>query len=160
MEQQLKEQFHKAFYDVIRESIRDGNHDHIVRLYAEIADRIASKVKPTGRAHQRIRQDFDVDLFRQILQHNAFSGQTLLGLVNTTFKWIRDLQMPIRDADTAAAKQRVMESGTSMEEVVPAYIKEVHGCLDTLDQDLKEFYENRNHPVVQHMLQQAAVLRK
>lgn len=160
MEQQLQEQFHKAFYDVIRESIRDGNHEHIVQLYSEIAERVANKVKPTGRAHQRIREDFDVDLFRQMLQHNAFTGQSLLGLVNTTFKWIHDLQMPIRDQDTAAAKQRVMESGTSMEEVVPVYIKEVHGCLDTLDQDLKEFYENRNHPVVQHMLQQVTSVRK
>lgn len=155
MEQQLKEQFHKAFYDVIRDSVRNGNHDHIVQLYAEIADRIAAKVNPTGRTHARIRQDFDGALFRQMLQHNAFDGQSLLRLVNTTFKWIRDLQMPIRDSATEQAKQRVMDSGTTMEDVVPVYIKEVHGCLDTLDQDLKEFYENRNHPVVQNMIRQA-----
>lgn len=158
MEQQIKEQFHKAFYDVVKDSVRNGNHEHIVQLYAEIADRIAAKVKPTGRTHQRIREDFDVDLFRQMLVNNAFDGQSLLRLVNTTFKWIRDLQMPIRDSATAEAKQRVMQSGTTMEDVVPVYIKEVHGCLNTLDQDLKEFYENRDHPVVQNMVLQA--LRK
>lgn len=158
MEEQIREQYHKAFYDVIRESVRDGNHEHIVQLYAEIADRIAAKVKPTGRTHQRIREDFDVDLFRQMLTHGAFDGQALLGLVNTTFKWIRDLQMPIRDSDTAEAKQRVMASGTSMEDVVPAYIREVHTCLDTLEKDLQEFYENRDHPVVQQMILQT--LRK
>ena len=156
MEQQLKAQFHKAFYDVVRDSVERGNHEHIVRLYAEIGDRIAAKVNPTGDTHRRIREDFDVALFRQMLEHDAFDGQSLLRLVNTTFTWIRNLQMPVRDPDTAAAKQRVMASGRTMVDVVPAYIREVHGCLDTLDADLKEFYDNRNHPVVQHMLRRGA----
>lgn len=158
MEQQIQEQFHKAFYDVVRDSVRNGNHEHIVRLYAEIGDRIAAKVKPTSETHRRIRGDFDVSLFRQMLEHDAFDGDSLLRLVNTTFAWITKLQMPVRDPDTAAAKQRVMASGRTMVDIVPAYIREVHTCLDTLDADLKEFYDNRNHPVVQHMLRHA--LRK
>ena len=90
-----------------------------------------------------------------MVTHNAFDGDSLLRLVNTTFKWIHDLQMPARDSDTESAKQRVLQAGTSMVEIVPVYIKEAHGCLDTMEQDFQEFYENRNHPVVQHMLQQA-----
>jgi len=155
IEQQIKEQFQKAFYDTIQDSVSTGNHEHIVRLYAEIRDRIAAKVKPTGRAHTRILEDFDVELFQQMVTNNAFDGDSLLRLVNTTFKWIHDLQMPARDSATEAAKQRVLQAGTSMAEVVPIYVKEVHGCLETMEQDFKEFYENRNHPVVQNMLQQA-----
>jgi hypothetical protein len=63
--------------------------------------------------------------------------------------------MPTRDSATEAAKQRVLQAGTTMAEIVPVYIKEVHGCLDTMEQDFKEFYENRNHPLVQRMVQQA-----
>lgn len=155
IEQQIKEQFQKAFYDTIKESVLSGKHKHIVRLYAEIRDRLAAKVRPTGRAYARIHEDFDVDLFHQMITNNAFSGESLLRLVNTTFQWIHDLQMPVRDSDTEAAKQRVLQSGNTMAEVVPVYVKEVHGCLDTMEQDFKEFYENRNHPVVQNMLQQA-----
>jgi len=158
IEQQIKEQFQKAFYDTIQHSVTSDNHEHIVRLYAEIRDRIVVKVKPTGRTKARILEDFDVELFQQMVTHNAFDGDSLLRLVNTTFKWIHDLQMPARDSDTEAAKQRVLQAGTSMVEIVPVYIKEAHGCLDTMEQDFKEFYENRNHPVVQNMLRQA--LRK
>ena len=155
IEQQIKEQFQKAFYDTIKESVSTGKHEHIVRLYAEIRDRLAAKVRPTGRAYARIHEDFDVDLFQQMITNNAFSGESLLRLVNTTFQWIHDLQMPVRDSDTEVAKQRVLQSGNTMADVVPVYVKEVHGCLNTMEQDLKEFYENRNHPVVQNMIQQA-----
>lgn len=159
IEQQIKEQFQKAFYDTIQHSVLTGNHEHIARLYAEIRDRIAAKVKPTGRTHACIFEDFDVELFQQMVTNNAFDGDSLLRLVNTTFKWIHDLQMPVRDSATEAAKQRVLQAGTTMAEIVPVYIKEVHGCLDTMEQDFKEFYENRNHPLVQHMVQQAVANR-
>lgn len=155
IEQQIKEQFQKAFYDTIQHSVSSGNHEHIARLYAEIRDRLTVKVKPTGRAHARILEDFDVELFHQMVTNNAFDGDSLLRLVNTTFRWIHDLQMPTRDSATEAAKQRVLQAGTTMAEIVPVYIKEVHGCLDTMEQDFKEFYENRNHPLVQRMVQQA-----
>jgi len=155
--QQIKEQFHKAFYDAIAEAVASDppNVDYVVRLYTEIRDRLAHMVKPTGRTHQQIHDDFDVDFFRQLLENNAFDGNSLLGLVNTTFKWIQALQTPVRDESTEAAKQRVLQSGTTMADVVPAYIREVHGCLDTLEQDLKEFFDNIDHPVVQEMLRRS-----
>ena len=157
VQQQIKEQFHKAFYDAIAEAVASDppTVDYVVRLYTEIRDRLAHMVKPTGRTHQQIHDDFDVDFFRQLLENNAFDGNSLLGLVNTTFKWIQALQTPVRDESTEAAKQRVLQSGTTMADVVPAYIREVHGCLDILEQDLKEFFDNIDHPVVQEMLRRS-----
>lgn len=155
IEQQIKEQFNQAFYDTIKDSIQNGRYEHIVRLYTEIRDRIVAKVKSTGRTHARILEDFDVDLFQQMVTNNAFDSDSLLRLVNTTFRWIHDLQMPTRDSSTEAAKQRVLQAGTSMAEIVPVYVKEVHECLETMEQDFREFFENHNHPVVQQMIQQA-----
>ena len=72
-----------------------------------------------------------------------------------TFSWVHNLQMPIRDTSSNEAKERVTQSGTTMAEVVPTYIKEVHTVINLMEQDMKEFYENRNHPVVQEMLRKA-----
>ena len=133
------------------------NHqvDYIVRLYTEIRDRIASMVNPSGCTHQKIHEEFDVEFFEQLLRNNVFDGNSLLGLVNTTFKWIEMLQTPARDASTAESRQRVLEAGTTMAEIVPVYIKEVHTTLDTVDQDMKEFFDNIEHPVVQEMLRRS-----
>ena len=78
------------------------------------------------------------------------------GLVNTTFKWIHDLQMPLRDTSTEEARQRVLTAGQgTMADVVTTYIKEVHQTINLVEKDMKEFVENQDHPVVQEMLKQA-----
>ena len=155
MEKQIKEQFHAAFYDVIRDSIVNNDFDHVVRLYKEIQDRLAKMLRKDGPSYNKLHEDFDVPFFEQRLRHNAFDGTSMASLVHTTFAWVHNLQMPIRDSSTREAKQRVLEVAGSMADIVPVYIKEVHGCIDIMEQDMKEFYENRDHPVVKEMLRQA-----
>lgn len=158
LHKQITDTFHKAFCDTIRHSLETQDYNHIVRLYTEIQDRLAKILKQNGRAHRRLLSDFDVAFFEQRLRNNAFDGDSMVSLINTTFSWIHNLQMPLRDSATAAAKDRVMNSGTTLLEVVPVYIVECHKCIDTMHTDVKEFYENRNHPVVQEMLRRAAGL--
>ena len=160
IQEQLQEQFHRAFYDVIKESIVNKNHEHIIRLYTEIRDRLAIMLKPNGPTHQRLMDDFDVPFFEQRLRHEVFDGNSMASLVQMTFGWIHNMQMPLRDSATEAAKARVLSSGTTMVEVVPAYIKEAHGCIDTMVNDIKEFHDNSGHPVVQEMLRRAVASKK
>ena len=156
--EQMKEQFHAAFYDVIARAVatEPPNYEYIVRLYTEVRDRIAAVVRPHGPSFKRIHEDFDVEFFDQLLRTNNFSGESMLGLINTTFGWIAQLQTPKRDSELEAAKQRVIASGTTIVNMVPAYIREVHTCMDWVEEDLREFIENKDHPIVQEMLRQAA----
>ena len=117
-------------------------------------------LKPNGPTHQRLMDDFDVPFFEQRLRHEVFDGNSMASLVQMTFGWIHNMQMPLRDSATEAAKARVLSSGTTMVEVVPAYIKEAHGCIDTMVNDMKEFHDNSGHPVVQEMLRRAVASKK
>lgn len=157
LNQQLKEQFHAAFYDVIAEAVSSDppNHEYIVRLYTEVRDRIAAVVKPDGPSYKRIHEQFDVPFFEQLLRTNNFSEESMMGLINTTFGWIAQLQTPRRDSELEAAKQRVIAAGTTMGDMVPVYIREVHTCMDWVEEELLEFFQNRDHPVVKEMLRQA-----
>ena len=100
---------------------------------------------------ERIKKDFDIPLFAQMVEHNAFDGNAMLGLVNTTFARVQSLHCPHRDEQCAQAKQRVMLC-TTMQDVVPTFLKEVHQCLDYMDEDMKEFMQYKNHPVMQETL--------
>ena len=120
-----------------------------VQEYKRIVDRLCHNVRL--KTAERIRAEFDADLFAQMVEHNAFDGQAMLGLVNSTFKWIRDLHCPKRDEECAQAKQRVMQC-TTMDDVVPLFLKEAHQCLDYMDQDMKEFMQHKDHPVMQQTL--------
>lgn len=155
LQKQLQEQFHNAFYDTIKESIASGEHSYVVRLYAEIRDRLALHVKKDGKTYKRIHEQLDVSFFEQLLTNRQFDWNSMRGLINTTYQWIHDLQMPLRDTSTEESKQRLMKSTGTIAEVVAKYIKEVHTTLDLMDKDAKEFYKNRQNPVVQNMLRQA-----
>jgi len=155
IQEQLREQFHNAFYDTIKQSIDTEEHEYVVRLYAEIRDRLALHVKKDGKTYQRIYEQLDVPFFEQLLSSRQFDWNSMRGLINTTYQWIHDLQMPLRDTTTEESKQRLLKSTGTMAEVVANYIKEVHQTLDLMDKDRKDFYKNRHHPVVQNMLQHA-----
>ena len=94
-------------------------------------------LKKDGPTYIRLLNDFDVAFFEERLRHNAFDGNSMVSLVETTFAWIHNLQMPIRDSATFAAKARVMNAGTTMLEVVPVYIQECHKCLNTMENDIR-----------------------
>ena len=156
IQEQIRTEFRRAFYDTIAIAVaqQPPDVDYLVRLFTEIRDRLAQFTRPNSRSFHKIHEDLDVDFFRQRLTHNAFDGHSLQSLVMITFDWIKALQAPSRDSDTEAAKQRVLASGTTMAQVVPCYIRETHACIDTMQNDMREFLENQQHPVVQEALRQ------
>ena len=121
----------------------------LVKEYETIVHRMIQTVSP--RTAERIRKDFDVELFKQMIEHGVFDGTSMLGLVNSTFEWIKRLHCPFRDKEADAAKARVMEC-TTMDEVVPIFIKEATACLDYMDHDMSEFIKYKDHPVMQETL--------
>ena len=124
---------------------------YIISIYVNILNRIGKWVPAS--AQQRLKDQFDVEFFAQLLRHRQFDWKSLHGLTNTTFQWIHDLQMPVRDTSTEEARQRVM-AVVSFAEAVETYVQEVDKTLTLMEQDISEFIQNKDHPVVQHMLNQ------
>ena len=122
---------------------------NLVKEYEILVHRMTQTTRL--RTAERIRNDFDVELFKQMVERGAFDGNSMLGLVNTTFGWIKKLHCPFRDEEADAAKARVMGCKT-MDKVVPIFIKEVTACLDYMDHDMAEFIKYKDHPVMQEAL--------
>ena len=121
----------------------------MIQAYKTIVERLTRTTRLKTAA--RIREEFDIPLFTQMVENDAFDGQSMLGLVNTTFDWIKNLHCPARDEEADAAKARVMEC-TTMKDVVPLYIREVTKCLDYMDEDMAEFMKYKDHVIMQETL--------
>ena len=124
---------------------------YIISIYVNILNRIGKWVPAS--AQQRLKDQFDVEFFAQLLRHRQFDWKSLHGLTNTTFQWIHDLQMPVRDTSTEEARQRVL-GVVSFAEAVETYVQEVDKTLTLMEKDIGEFIQNKDHPVVQNMLNQ------
>jgi hypothetical protein len=150
--EQIKTQLHFAYNDIVRTALDNCDYQFIGKLYAEIRDSLCNFVKKDGKTYQKIHEDFDVDWMKELMKNKQLSNDHLHGIVHMTFGWVLKMQAPFRDTETEAAKQRVL-LGIDGEEIVPAYINEVHKCLNFIEHDIQELVENRDYPVVKTMLQ-------
>ena len=147
IDNQIKEMYQKAFYDIIDETIASSNPDYewITKLYTEIKYRLIRYVKISSPTYKLIDEQFDISLFKQMIENDVFNFDSLFKLINTTFYWIENLQSPIRDEFTKKAKERVLN--TSPEKMVSTFIREVNECIDLLDEDFKYFINNDNKKI-------------
>ena len=145
LENQIKETYQKAFYDIIDETIASNSPDYewIVDLYAEIKQRLVRYIKKDSKTYKLIDAQFDIPLFKQMIENDVFNTDSLFKLINTTFYWIETLQAPARDQTTKDAKNRVLS--VKPEKMVSTFIKEVNQCIDLLDEDFVYFIEMNNN---------------
>lgn len=138
IEKQIRENYHKAFYDLIEENISSEKPDldWIILLYEEIKNRLLSYIKKNQKVRQQINEDFDVDFFKHLISNDIFDFESMIKLINSTFDWILKLQAPIHDTNTAERRKLVLNS--EPQKIVPIFIKEVHLCLDQIDEDLQK----------------------
>lgn len=121
----------------------------MIQAYTTMVERLVRNTRP--KTAERIRKEFDIPLFTQMVQKNAFDGQSMLGLVNTTFEWIKCLHCPARDKEADEARGRVMQC-VAMDTVVPLFIDEVNKCMDYMDRDMVEFMKHKDDPLMQGTL--------
>ena len=138
IEKQIRENYHKSFYDLIEESINSEKPDldWIIRLYEEIKNRLLSYIKKNQKIRQQINEDFDVDFFKHLISNDVFDFESMTKLINSTFDWVLKLQAPIHDNSTNERRKLVLNSETK--KIVPIFIKEIHLCLNQIDEYLQK----------------------
>ena len=136
IDNQIKEMYAKAFYDIIDETVSSDKPDYewIIKLYSEIKGRLIKFIKPQSKVYKQIDGDFDVDFFRHMLENNVFDNNSLLKLVDNTYYWIKFLGAPARDTLADESKKRVLESEQG--KIVSTFIREVNMCIDYIDEDI------------------------
>ncbi len=136
---QIKEQMRKAFFDLIDQTVNSDkpDYDWIKRLYLEIRDRLSRYLKKDSKSFKKIQEDFDGDFFYQLITNDVFDFNSMLSLIENTFYWIKNLQAPVRDQSSEEAKNKILKS--EPQKMISTFLKEVHICLDNLDEDMENF---------------------
>lgn len=144
IEEQIKINMKKAFFDLIDQNVNSKNPDFnwITNLYEEIKFKLLSFLpNKNGSIYKKIDADFDVELFKQMIENDVFNYDSMIKLINHTFESILKLGAPIRDNSTIAAKNRVLNSHPS--KIISTYLKEVYNCIEEIDNDIIIFKKNQ-----------------
>ncbi len=139
IEEQIKEQMNKAYFDIIDQTVNSETPDYewLKNLYIEIRDRLCFFIKKESKVYKQIHNEFDVELFYQMITNDVFDAKSMYSLVECTFKWIENLQAPIRDESTLEAKNRVFKSESK--KMISTFLKEVHICINNIEEDLQSY---------------------
>jgi len=137
----MKEQLYKAFADQIQETLssESPDYDWITRLYSEIKERLQKFVRPTNKLYIEMEEKLDPQLFRQMLEYKAFTGEDFVKLLNFIFGVCLQLGAPVRDADVCQKKKNLLEKledGASLHEIVATFILEINGIIDVIESDI------------------------
>ena len=140
IESQIKEEMRNAFFNLITDTVNSEKPDYewITNLYIEIRDRLGRYLNKEGKTFKQLQDDFDIELFKQMIEMDVFDLNSMLKLVNNTFDWIFKLQAPIRDKETEIAKNNILSS--EPHKMISTFIKEVHKCLDNIDEDMAKLF--------------------
>lgn len=150
LENQIKDMMHKAFYDLLEKRVADPpDYKWIARLYQEIRDKLCNILVILGRKdkyiYKEIQASMDVELFEQMIRHNAFSYEDFYKLIEYVFHKCRQLGSPARDIETDEKlneiKEFISSGNASFATIVPMFIKNTNHCIDNIYSDMKKLKE-------------------
>ena len=140
IKEQLKENYDKAFKDALEQELNNDQFDWVCKLHREMVIRICSLIPNRPDIHNRIAEDMDPVIFRQMLENKAFNFESLGNLINYVFGWIKKLCSPFRDPEIQSSVEgiyKMAQEGGTIGKIVPHFIFEVHHHIDNIEKDMK-----------------------
>lgn len=143
---QIKETYHKAFFDLLQQKVQQDppDYDWISKLYLEIRIKLTKLLKPTSTLRSEIEESMDPVIFNQMMRNNAFNGTDLSNLISYTFDKIKQLGSPGRDKFTDQKKIEIfdlMKNNGTFAQIVPLFIKNANICVDFIFEDMQHAHQ-------------------
>jgi hypothetical protein len=117
MEQQFKEQFKKAFFDLLDQEGSES-YDHLRALMNEITETLCSFVPNRTDIHEKIKEDLGKEIGWDVQQK--------------LLEWIEKFQAPIYDQVTREWKKKCPEP-------IGQFLKKYYSHLEKVNRQIQEY---------------------
>jgi hypothetical protein len=87
---EIKETVYKAFWDSVESDLTEEKYDKLVGLLREIKKYLMSCVPNRPDIHHEINSNINIELWRQMLEHNVYDYNDVVGLINYIYSKIID----------------------------------------------------------------------
>lgn len=140
----------RAFWDVVKEQVAEGNYDGLYALLGELQEALLALVANAPREREKINDRFDADWIRQQGEHGCLTTETIQAMVGFLLATITDWCAPADDRSVRAWEERVRKELDATRDLPVA---------DFVKRFLVSFLsEAFGH--VQHMYRRVAALRR
>lgn len=123
------QEFREHYQDFVRETIINNDIPMIIELIEEIIWRLCDLTPHRVDLHDSLKRTVDIELIKQMLEHNAFGSQDFYNMITGILDRIELLQAPADNYKIAELKNRL--SG-NWEDVVALVFVEIHKLIDEI----------------------------
>ena len=131
----------KAFYNKLEEDIENEKYEHLEELLKEISNQILMLQTNSPRMQEDFKEKFDIDLIKQMIEHNAFGGEEFIVYTNYVVNCLIQLEAPIK---VRASKEKWKEMQTKIVngeiggfgKVVPYVFRFIYDLITEIKDDI------------------------
>ena len=144
---QISNIIESAYKSVLESTLSDASKIDIkwlCKLYEEIRNKLCNLTPNNKKNQDYILQHMDLNLFKQMVENNAFNKNDLQNLIKFVFDCILKLQAPIRDDETKRVLTDILTKFDEKQfgENISNFVIKANKCIDLIYKDLEEFYKN------------------
>ena len=145
LEKQVADQFHRAFNDLLIESLSGDKPDldWLTRLHRELRDRICFLTPKRKDIHAELYENLDSELFGQMIKNEAYSPEDMWKLVSYVFSLLKEREAPARNKSTDKLIESLYvafsKEGATIATFVPIFLTSAHQKIDEIEKDKEEF---------------------
>jgi len=145
MKEQWKVMARKAFFNLLKERVESNppDYDWITKLYTEIREKLTKILKKGSDLRVEIEDSMDIEIFDQMIRHNAFKYDDFYNLIKYTFDKCKQLGAAGRDKETDEKLKEILDhmysGNATFATIMPLYIKNINFCIDRMYEDLGNF---------------------
>jgi hypothetical protein len=134
---EIKKTVRKAFWDSVESDLIQEKYDKLVGLLKEIKKYMMSCVPNRQDIHREIDLNINIELWAQMLEHNAYDYNDVVGLINYVYTTIIDWCPAVEKEDNIKAHHKILneldkvyKGEVTMARVCCIFMKD---CLEKLE---------------------------
>ena len=150
MEEQIKTQMYKAFWDLIETDLKSEpqNFRHLMILIKEIKYKLKGFVPNRSDIHKEFDENLDINFLEHLFNEKSMNPNHFFELVKFIINKIKHFCAPHMDNDVKKWEKDVMLTmSTEIEYAffIPYFFKKAYEYIDQIENDIKNFYEKKSN---------------
>lgn len=146
IKEQVETTYKKAYWDKLKEDMNNKNYDSLLLTLEEIRARIALLTPNRIDIHQSIAEYIDVELIKQMLEHDAMDNKFVTGLVNYIITTLKNLEAPIQNIKTETWREetlKLLEDTKDIPDLLTGFFQKVFDKIEVIENEVKMIKESK-----------------
>lgn len=146
IKEQVETTFKKAYWDKLKEDMNNKNYDSLLLTLEEIRARIALLTPNRIDIHQSIAEYIDVELIKQMLEHDAMDNKFVTGLVNYIITTLKNLEAPVQNVKTETWREetlKLLEDTKDIPDLLTIFFQKVFDKIEVIENEVKMIKESK-----------------